>query len=160
MPIVQWRFDDGGARRACQQLRRDVNREARRIAKHVAEERCVPVARRYAPTLYSGRVRAGATNRAAKVYIGGGVTQKRIAGWIEFGGTIRTLNEPHLVFMVGGRWVRVKASNRKRVPTGRYVGRAMRSHTMIRAATTEIRDEVNAMLRRRLTPHGVRVTAG
>lgn len=183
MPLVTWKFDDGGARRATAQLRRDVNREARRIAKEVAEKRAVPAARRYAPSLYRGRVRAGATNRAARVYIGGSVMQKRTAGWLEFGGaisakatqarrvawtssrgkTVYTFDRsvtPYLVFAVDGRVVRVKTVRRRFVPTGRYVGRAMRSHTLKSACTVEVRDQVNQMLRARLHPVGVRVSAG
>ena len=160
MPLVTWKFDDGGARQATAQLRRDVNREARRIAKEVAEKRAVPAARRYAPSLYRGRVRAGATNRAARVYIGGSVMQKRTAGWLEFGGAITAKTAPYLMFAVDGRVVRVKTVRRRFVPTGRYVGRAMRSHTLKSACTVEVRDQVNQMLRARLTPAGVRVSAG
>lgn len=158
MPLVRFSFSDGGTRAASKQLRADINREARRIAKDIAQSRCVPAARRYAPSLYRNRIRAGATNRGGKVYIGGSVTQKRTAGWLEFGGSIRPLAGPYLVFQIDGRWVRVPVVRRTRVPTGRYVGRAMRSRTLMVAATRETRERVGEMLRRRLAASGGRVT--
>ena len=147
---IRYRYLDYGARDATKELRKRIGKEARAASKAVAERKLVPPARRRAPSLYAGRVVAHATARGAGVKVNARRTSdlNGIAGWLEFGGTIRAKSDQLLTFKVGGRWVRVRVVRRTFVKTGRYVGKAMRDPAVVRGATEEVKVELSKVLDR------------
>lgn len=154
---IRFQFDDQGARAATKALRRDINRDARQARRAIARELLEPHARAAAPSIYQRQVQGFATGQNAGVRIGGAGEKKRIAGYLEFGGTIRGKHGGFLVFQVDGRWVRTRVVHRARSRDGHYVGRVMTDRGLIIRTQDRMRDEVARVLDRHLARSGARV---
>lgn len=158
--MLKLSYDDAGTRKAAAGLRRDIQREIRAAGREVARERCLPAARAAAPSIYRDLIRPKATNSGVGVTIGGrrgGASPREIAGYLEFGGTLRAKRKRYLTFKVGEEWVRVRHVSIPRDKQGRYVGRVMQSPAMVHAVHAAMEREITQILDRHLARSGARV---
>ena len=143
--MLKLTYDDGGTRKAAASLRRNIQREVRAAGREVAREQCLPAARAAAPSIYRALIRPKATSKGVGVTITGkrgGASPREIAGYLEFGGTLRAKHRKYLTFQVNGNWVRVRSVSIPRDPQGRYVGRAMTNPVLVHAVHAAMEREI------------------
>lgn len=154
---ITYGFDDRGARRATAELRRQIGKDARAAGREVAKDRCLPAARAKAPSVYAHLIRPHATTKGVGVKLAGargGATAREIAGYLEFGGTLRAKHRPYLTFRVGGRWVRVQHVSIPRSKQGHYIGVAMANPALVAAVHRDLERAYSLILDRHLSRSG------
>lgn len=151
---IRYRYNDHGAKKATSALRRQIGKETRQAGRDIAQRRCVPPAAAAAPSVYRSAVRPYATMRGVGVRIAGRGQAARVAGYLEFGGTIHAKHGGLLTFQVGGRWVRVPKVSRERSKQGHYIGQVMTSPRMVSAVHKELERELRGVLDRHLSRGG------